>query len=512
MMSTTINIDSAGGHQAGPGNPPEQPSPDGCSAGAQYLQAPNSSTPQRTTTTINDDNNTNTNTTTFTRQDCIDLSSGEDTIGGLSDIGKLQLYETDEKDIVMVSSESTVVATSKSDGETKDAPPGDKKKKKTDEQKREEGYKRSLRFLRKMESKDFTSLTTRDKRLIRKHTFHVKKYESLANTTVVEVRTPTATKDGTRTGTHATDRKNQKGDSKFNNPGMKNPSDAGGLPSTSTKVKTPAPGPAKGINAGPKPCADSAAKTTLGDQWRANLVPMGKGRPSSAKTSAGGKRQRSGETRVPEGKRVKKSTSLTSAPELQVAILDRSDPDGRLSPERWLILEEKILRCLLEALEQSEDDSFAEFDGAKWQRGVKIVGCGNKKALDFLKASIGGLDSLWPGMKVDVVPIDQIPSWTTVRVWVPPPILEDEAILTLVKRQNKGLNTLDWKIVRGRARDKGDGKDLWIRIGSESLRLLKLSHGVIKYGLNQLRMMIPEEKKEEKRNATVSERPEAGAN
>lgn len=447
MMSELININSAGGTQAGPGNPPEQSSPDGSSAGAQYLQAPNSSTPTNTNTIAH------THLNTLTRQRSFDLSLSDDTNDGLSGVGKLQIYETDEEDIRMVSSDPTVSATPTSDGDVASTSQGGRKKRpKTDEQKREEGYKRSLRFLRKMEGKNSSSLTTRDKRLIRKHNFHVTKYESSTNTTVVEVIPPTAAKKDTTKTTHTQKQKHT------------DTTQVGERPTTSAKTKAPAPRPVKGITAGPKTLAGPISEARRGNQGRINPKPTGKERPPMAKTVASGKRQRSSETKGPDGKRVKKSTSLSSAPDLQVAILDRSNPEGKLSTERWLKVEESILRSLSEAVIQCEDDSFTAFDGARWQKGVKIIGCGNKKALDFLTACINGLDPLWPGMKVEIVPIDQIPSWTTVRVWIPPPVLEDEAILRLVKVQNKCFQTQDWSIVRGRARDKGDGKDLWIRV------------------------------------------------
>ena len=79
--------------------------------------------------------------------------------------------------------------------------------------------------------------------------------------------------------------------------------------------------------------------------------------------------------------------------------------------------------ALVVKLERSEDKSFAAFDGAKWMKGVKIIGCGNEKSLAFLK-----------NCKLDQVPFREI-----VRVWVPPPILEVQSILKLIKGQNKEL-------------------------------------------------------------------------
>lgn len=44
-----------------------------------------------------------------------------------------------------------------------------------------------------------------------------------------------------------------------------------------------------------------------------------------------------------------------------------------MTTKRWLLIEEKIIRSLSDAFGQSEDDSFTVFDGAKWQKGIKIV-------------------------------------------------------------------------------------------------------------------------------------------
>ena len=40
-----------------------------------------------------------------------------------------------------------------------------------------------------------------------------------------------------------------------------------------------------------------------------------------------------------------------------------------------------------------------EFDGAKWIKGIEIVGCGNEKDLELLKITIHDLDELFPEMR-----------------------------------------------------------------------------------------------------------------
>lgn len=46
----------------------------------------------------------------------------------------------------------------------------------------------------------------------------------------------------------------------------------------------------------------------------------------------------------------------------------------------------------------------------------------------------------------------------------------NKGLLTFIIAQNKEFGTEDWIIERWRARDNGEGKDLWIRICSECIR------------------------------------------
>ena len=137
------------------------------------------------------------------------------------------------------------------------------------------------------------------------------------------------------------------------------------------------------------------------------------------------KRQRSSDVRV----RLKQSKSLTSAPELQVAIIDRNHSLGKIATDKWLLVEEKILLALVVKLERSDDKSFAAFDEAKWMKGVKIIGCGNEKSLAFLKNCIRYIGELWPNAKIEFVSLDQVSFREIVRVWVPLPILYDSPYL-----------------------------------------------------------------------------------
>jgi len=71
--------------------------------------------------------------------------------------------------------------------------------------------------------------------------------------------------------------------------------------------------------------------------------------------------------------------------------------------------------------------------------------------------------------RIDVVPTDQLPKLTPIKVWIPPPIIEDRIIINMIKCQN----------------------DLWISIGQESKSHLLRKLCQLKLGMGYLQLFIP---------------------
>ena len=167
-----------------------------------------------------------------------------------------------------------------------------------------------------------------------------------------------------------------------------------------------------------------------------------------------------------------------------------------MSSERWLEIESRILTAIAEGPEGSEDE--VNFDGAGWQKGVKVVGCGNKKSYDFLKRVIDDCGELWQGAKLEVVPRAELPLRQIISIWIPPPAPEDETIMKIITRQNKGLNTQSWKVISSAKSKSGNDKDIVIAVDAESITCLRTSKGSIKFGLGGLKARLPNDKKETK--------------
>lgn len=180
-------------------------------------------------------------------------------------------------------------------------------------------------------------------------------------------------------------------------------------------------------------------------------------------------------------------SSLSCHQDLQVAIIDKSDPHGRLDDDMWLKLEEKLIAELVSSRWCNEEISF---DGANWSRGVKIVKCGNNKTLDFLKETITNVCADWPHIHLEIINRSALPLRIFARMWIPPPVPSNDTILTLIQKQNEGISTENWRIINSKTSKKNSGKDYRMFIDGNSAKVILQCNGRIHFGLNFIRIHV----------------------
>lgn len=254
---------------------------------------------------------------------------------------------------------------------------------------------------------------------------------------------------------------------------------------------------------GEKPSSKSVRRLQRSDAIVESPKSADPKKPKSEKIPV--KRGRSGEGEGNVAKRAKPSTSFDSPDECQVAVIDRADLDGKMTPERWMAVESRILMAIAE--KEGGSDEEVIFDGAGWQKGVKVVGCSNRLSRDFLTQVIRNCNDIWPGARLEVIPRSQLPLRKTISLWIPPPVPEkDETTMKILARQNKNLWTQDWRVVSSVASPNGKGRDIVIAIDEASLDRLRKSEGSIKFGLGALKARLPNDK-----NGTKSTRAAGGS-
>lgn len=180
-------------------------------------------------------------------------------------------------------------------------------------------------------------------------------------------------------------------------------------------------------------------------------------------------------------------SSLSCHQDLQVAIIDKSDPHGRLDDDMWLKLEEKLIAELISSRWCNEEIAF---DGANWSRGVKIVKCGNTKTLDFLKETITNVCANWPHIHLEIINRSALPLRIFARMWIPQPVPSNDTILTLIQKQNDGISTENWRIINSKPSKKNPGKDYRMFIDGNSAKAILQCNGRIHFGLNFIRIHV----------------------
>lgn len=315
-----------------------------------------------------------------------------------------------------------------------------KKKESTSAQKAKKGYKNALMYLRKMSTKSDVDLTEKEKVYIAKNKKIVTKYER----DKPPQRLEPIREEPSETRRYSEALKKEKAIPKSTE-----------LDETK---KTP-----------PKPNASKRFQSQEGDERKV--------------------------------KKPKPSTSFESPQELQIAIVDRSDLDGKMSTERWLEVERRILVAIA-SLENDDSGEEISFDGAGWQKGVKVVGCSNRKSLDFLKGVVEGCSDLGQGVRLEIISKSLLPLRKITSVWVPPPNLEDDQTLKVIEKMNKGLSTKEWMIISSVQSKNGNGKEIVLSIDENTLVELKKTQGRIKFGLGSLKFRLPNDPKENSTGAS----------
>ncbi|XP_073824745.1 uncharacterized protein [Musca autumnalis] len=129
---------------------------------------------------------------------------------------------------------------------------------------------------------------------------------------------------------------------------------------------------------------------------------------------------------------------------LQIAIIDRADPNGKISDSHWLLFETGLRAAIVSGPEDPED---RQLGSAFLRKGVKVINCMNERSRDFLVQTVSGLGALWEGADLAAVSLSDIPSRKVLSAWIPPPTVSKEILLRMLRLQNPNLVTTGWTVI-----------------------------------------------------------------
>ncbi|XP_036671832.3 uncharacterized protein [Drosophila suzukii] len=183
---------------------------------------------------------------------------------------------------------------------------------------------------------------------------------------------------------------------------------------------------------------------------------------------------------------------------LIVALIDRSDENGKMTEARWKIVHERLVQALFARIEEAPTAPMPTFDGAGWLNGVKILKCNDDPTRKWLTQTVCQLEALWEGAKLEVVDRELIPSIPKAKVLLPIAIQGYRA-LKLLQRQNPDVPTANWKILHMASPLPNEGgQSVVLQINKEAEDLLYPRFGKMAWGMGsvylRLRKRHPDDK------------------
>ncbi|XP_037821028.1 uncharacterized protein LOC119610028 [Lucilia sericata] len=129
-------------------------------------------------------------------------------------------------------------------------------------------------------------------------------------------------------------------------------------------------------------------------------------------------------------------------------------------------------------------------DDAGWYQGhIKLLACTNERSANLLKLAVTSIGEVWPGAKLDVIPVSEIPRRPRSITVIPAEPHEPEAILAYLQSGNPDLPTHNWKVVKV-SEPEGANRKAVVVLNKESLPLLREKQGKVYYGFDSIKLRV----------------------
>lgn len=174
---------------------------------------------------------------------------------------------------------------------------------------------------------------------------------------------------------------------------------------------------------------------------------------------------------------------------LTVALIDRSEPLGKMSLEKWKTVDRELVKAMFRDMRTDPKQPMPSFDGAGWLSGVKIIKCNDEYTLNWCRRTTKALTGLWEGADLEVVDRADIPSIPKAKVIIPLVVPVEDA-LELLKRQNPSIPTSDWKVLKVEKPMEKVGQMYVIQINKEADDMLYPKFGKMAWGTGSVYLRL----------------------
>lgn len=187
----------------------------------------------------------------------------------------------------------------------------------------------------------------------------------------------------------------------------------------------------------------------------------------------------------------KRAYSEVATAHLRVAIIDSTDPLGKMSKERADLVKAKLLGAVDDFLfaEPPATVPTPDFGGCSHRFDIFYITCCDSATLEWLRKTIESFPPLWEGAKLKVVRESELPRLRKATLWIPDCRDEADLVMRRLRLHNRWANIHTWTQFMVKD-DQPGGKLLILGVPETEIELLKARNGRLSYQLSHLYLKI----------------------
>ena len=192
------------------------------------------------------------------------------------------------------------------------------------------------------------------------------------------------------------------------------------------------------------------------------------------------------------GPRTAKTFSDVARSHLWVALADGNSASGKLTLEVWTSVEARLSGMVYEHLVETggkHPGLTPHFDSSHVVRGFHVIACMDQFSKDFLGSCVAKISDAWEGVKLKIIPYDEIPRRPVARIWLPKIRMEKDKLVHFLRLHNPGIPMDDWVVIK-EEEPQINSQPVLLRINEECLEALKKADYKVWFGVRNAKVKV----------------------
>lgn len=174
---------------------------------------------------------------------------------------------------------------------------------------------------------------------------------------------------------------------------------------------------------------------------------------------------------------------------LKVSLVDTSREDLKISSENYVILDTKIVDEIIKKRREGVINTMPQFDMSERFFGYRVITAKSIDDLDTLRRLVQDMGEVWPGAKIEVRNLSELPRPPKVKVVIPGEHKQPAKILEVMEITNPELKISGWSVINNIEHKNGRTVVIF-RITQENLAALVKNNMKLCFGLHSIPVVL----------------------